>query len=116
MTRPRDGYQDNNTAHNQWPTPPGEMDTETGALEAAEGWYRIGFRKPLARMGNSAQLVMVVAHTRIEGGWSAYIGSADCEALDLNQIAEAVADYGQRLKEHEALLHFPQFGEMEYRS
>jgi len=97
---------------------------ETRLVDTPEDWYGIGFRVLLAQQDVGAWiasssvsfirlLTMAAAHSRIEGGWSAYIGTS--AVRDHGQAAREVALHGQRLPEGIARSIFKQFGDMEYR-
>jgi len=124
MNEPKNGWQDHRVSPEPFPIL--QRDTysvETRLVDTPGEWYGLGFRVLLAQQ-SVAKLVedepcvlqiltMAAAHSRIEGGWSAYIGASVEE--DHGQAARDVALHGQRLPEEIARSIFNQFGDMEYR-
>jgi|GEM_PF-2819162 len=85
---------------NQLPFP------EQGNVEECNAW------RPIVRRRAIASRVLVVARTRIEGAWAAYVDAVPGANHELE--FEEVLRSGCKMLEHEARVFFPSFAGIPY--
>jgi len=66
-----------------------------------------------------APQVLVVARTRVEGAWRAYVGCVPSAIFELDEVhreifRKMVLDGGEKVPEALARIMFPQFKDLEY--
>lgn len=76
------------------------------SAEEARAW------KPLVRRRALASRVLVVARTRVEAAWAAYVDAVPGQNHD--RELEAVLDHGDKLEENIARCLFPEFKAIPY--